>query len=96
MPAKYSNDYETVLNKMKHDENMKNDESNDVGNKDVVLYQRDNGILTKEKRPIETRVLMMNLRENMMKCTNRWNISRFMTIMKPRDIYKAPWRVIPP
>ena len=55
MPTKYSNDYETVLNKIKHDENMKNDEPNEVGNKDVVLYQRDNGILTKEKRPIETR-----------------------------------------
>ena len=54
MPTKYANDYETVLNKVKHDKNVKNDELNDVGNKDVVLYQRDNGILTKEKRPIET------------------------------------------
>ena len=33
---------------------MKNDESNDVGKKDVVLYKRDNGILTKDKRPVET------------------------------------------
>ena len=55
MPAKYANDYETVLDKAKYDENMKNDESNDVGTKDVVLYNRDNGILTKDKRPIETR-----------------------------------------
>ena len=54
MPAKYANDYETVTDIAKYDENMKNDESNDVGKKDVVLYKRDNGILTKDKRPIET------------------------------------------
>ena len=40
---------------VKYDENMKNNESNGVGKKDVVLYKRDNGILTKDKRPIETR-----------------------------------------
>ena len=34
---------------------MKNYEPNDVGKKDVVLYKRDNCILTKEKRLIETR-----------------------------------------
>ena len=54
MPAKYANDYETVLDKVKYDENMKNNKPNDVGKKDVVLYKRDNGILTKDKRPIET------------------------------------------
>ena len=55
MPTKYANDYETVLDKAKYDKNMKNDEPNDVGKKDVVLYKRDNGIPTKDKRPIETR-----------------------------------------
>ena len=55
MPTKYANDYETVLDKAKYDENMKNDEPNDVGMKDMVLYKRDNGIPTKDKRPIETR-----------------------------------------
>ena len=55
MPAKYANDYETVLDKAKYDKNMKNNEPNDVGMKDVVLYKRDNGIPTKDKRPIETR-----------------------------------------
>ena len=54
MPTKYANDYETVLDKAKYDENMKNEEPNDVGTKDVVLYKRDNGIPTKVKRPIET------------------------------------------
>ena len=55
MPAKYANDYETVSDKAKYDENMKNDEPNDIGKKDVVFYKRDNCIPTKEKRPIETR-----------------------------------------
>ena len=55
MPAKYANDYETVLDKAKYDKNMKNDDPKNVGTKDVVLYKRDNGIATKDKRPIETR-----------------------------------------
>ena len=55
MPAKNANDYETVSDKVKYDENMKNDEPNDVGKKDMVLYKRDDCIPTKEKRPIETR-----------------------------------------
>ena len=53
MPAKYANDYETVSDKVKYDKNMKN-ELNDVGKKEVVLYKRDNGIPTKDNRPIET------------------------------------------
>ena len=63
MPTKYVNDYETVSDKAKYEENMKNDEPNDVGKKDVVLYKRDNGILTKEKRPIETRDIDDFMRE---------------------------------
>ena len=55
MPTKYANDYETVSDKVKYVKNMKNYEPNDVGKKDVVLCKRDNRILTKEKRPIETR-----------------------------------------
>ena len=55
MPAKYANDYETVSDKVKHDENMKSYEPNDVGKKDMVIYKRVNCIQTKEKRPIETR-----------------------------------------
>ena len=54
MPTKYANAYETVLDKAKYDKNMKNEETNDVGTKDVVLYKRDNGILTKVKSPLET------------------------------------------
>ena len=55
MPTKYDNDYETVTDEMKHDENMKSYEQIDVGKKDVVTYNRANHILTKEKRPIETK-----------------------------------------
>ena len=63
MPTKYANDYETVSDKAKYDKNMKNDEPNDVGKKDVVLYKRDNGIPIKEKRPIETRDIDDFMRE---------------------------------
>ena len=55
MPAKYDNDYETVTEKMKHDENMKSYEQIDVGKKDMVIYNRVNRIPTTEKRPIETK-----------------------------------------
>ena len=48
MPTKYANDYETVSEKEKYDENMKNDEPNDIGKKDMVLYKRDNCIPTEE------------------------------------------------
>ena len=55
MPTKYDNDYETVIDEMKHDENMKSYEQIDVGKKDVVTYNRAHRIPTKEKRPIETK-----------------------------------------
>ena len=55
MPEKYANEYETVSDKAKHDENMKRYELNEVGKKDVVLYKKVDCIQTKEKRPIETR-----------------------------------------
>ena len=54
-PAKYANEYETVSDKAKHDENMKRYELNEVGKKDVVIYKKVECIQTKEKRPIETR-----------------------------------------
>ena len=54
MPAKYANDYETAIDEVKYDRNMTNDEFKDVGTKDVVLYKRDDRLMTKVKRPIET------------------------------------------
>ena len=55
MPDKYDNAFETVIDEMKHDENMKSYEQIDVGKKDVVTYNRAYRIPTKEKRPIETK-----------------------------------------
>ena len=55
MPTKYDNDYETVIDEIKHDENMKSYEQIDVGKKDMVAYNRAYRIPTKEKRPIETK-----------------------------------------
>ena len=55
MPAKYDNDYETVIDEIKPDKNMKSYEQIDVGKKDVMTYNRAHPILTKEKRPIETK-----------------------------------------
>ena len=54
MPTRYANDYETTLDKVKYDRNMTNDELKDIGTKDVVLYKRDDRMMTKVKRPIET------------------------------------------
>ena len=55
MPKKYANEYETVSDKVKHDENMKRYELNELGKKDVVMYKKVDCMQTKEKRPIETR-----------------------------------------
>ena len=40
MPKKYANEYETVSDKAKHDENMKRYELNEVGKKDVIMYRK--------------------------------------------------------
>ena len=54
MPAKYANDYEMAIDEVKYDKNMTNDEFKEVGTKDVVLYKRDDRMMTKVKWPIET------------------------------------------
>ena len=54
MPDKYANDKEMAITEVKYGRNMTNDELKDVGTKDVVLYKRDDKIMTKVKRPIET------------------------------------------
>ena len=53
MPDKYANENEMATIKVKYDRNMTNDELKDVGTKDVVLYKRDDKMMTKVKRPIE-------------------------------------------
>ena len=55
MPDKYANGNETAITAVKYDRNMTNDELKDVGTKDMVLYKRDDKMMTKVKWPIETR-----------------------------------------
>ena len=52
MPYEYDND--TAIPEVKNDRNMTNDGLNCVGTKDVVPYIRDDSMVTKVKRPIET------------------------------------------
>ena len=54
MPYEYDNDNDTAITEVKYDRNMTNDELKDVGTKDVVPYKRDDNMMTKVKRPIET------------------------------------------
>ena len=54
MPYEYDNDNDTAITEVKYGRNMTNDELKDVGTKDVVPYKRDDNMMTKAKRPIET------------------------------------------
>ena len=87
MPSKYYNDYETVTDEMKHDENMKSYEQTDVGKKDVVIYKRANQIPTKEKRPIETK----DIDEDFMREYDE--MYKSMEYKQTHDYYEA-WRHI--
>ena len=53
-PDEYANDNEMAITEVKYDRNMTNDELKDVGTKDVVLYKRDDKMMTKVKGSIET------------------------------------------
>ena len=54
MPYEYDNDNDTAITEVKYNRNMTNDELKDVGTKDMVPYKRDDNMMTKVKRPIET------------------------------------------
>ena len=54
MPYEYANDNDTAITEVKYDRNITNDELIDVGIKDMVLYKRDDYMMTKVKWPIET------------------------------------------
>ena len=54
MPDKYANDNEMAITKVKYDRNMTNDVLKDLGTKDMVLYKRDDKMMTEVKQPIET------------------------------------------
>ena len=47
MPAKYANDYQTASDKAKYNENGTNNKPKDVGTEDVVLYNKDDSMMTK-------------------------------------------------
>ena len=96
MPDKYANDYETAIPEVKYDRNMTNDELKDIGSNDVVLYKRDDRMMTKVKRPIETNDINDEFMREYDDMCKLMNIGRFMISTKPGDIYKVPWRVIPP
>ena len=54
MPYEYDNDNDTAITEVKNDRNMTNDDLKYVGTKDVVPCIRDDSMMTKVKRPIET------------------------------------------
>ena len=54
MLYEYDNDNDTAITEVKIDRNMTNDDLKDVGIKDVLQYKRDDNMVTKVKRPIET------------------------------------------
>ena len=83
MPTKYDNDYEIVIDEMKHDENMKSYEQIDVGKKDVVTYNRAYRIPTKEKRPIETK----DIDDDFMR--EYYEMYKSMEHKQMRDYYEA-------
>ena len=87
MPAKYANDYETASDEVKYDENMTNDEPKDVGTKDVVLYNRDDSMMTKVKRPIETN----DIDDDFMRVYDEMH--KLMEYKQIYDFYEA-WRHI--
>ena len=83
MPTKYDNEYETVTDEMKHDENMKSYEKTDVGKKDVVIYYKTNRIPTKEKRPIETK----DIDDDFMR--EYYEMYKLMEYKQTHDYYEA-------
>ena len=54
MPHEHATGNDMAITEVKYDRNMTNDELKDVGIKDMVLYKRDDNMMTKVKRPIET------------------------------------------
>ena len=86
-PAKYANDYETAIDEVKYDRNMTHDELKDVGTKDVVLYKRDDIMMTKVKWPIETN----DIDNEFMREYD--DMHKFMKYRQIHDFYEA-WRHI--
>ena len=82
MPDKYASDNETAITKVKYDRNMTNDEL-----KDVVLYKRDDKMMTKVKQSIETK----DIDDEFMREYD--DMCKSMEYRQINDYYKA-WRHI--
>ena len=57
MSDKYANDNEMAITEVKYDRNVTNDELKDVGTEDVVLYKRDDKMMTKVQYYLVKRVV---------------------------------------
>ena len=86
MSNKYANDNEMAITKAKYDRNMTNDELKDVGTEDVVLYKRDDKMMTKVKWPIET----SDIDDEFMR---EYDMHKLMEYRQINDYYEA-WRHI--
>ena len=86
-PDNNDNDYETAITEVKYDRNMTNDELQDIGTKDVVLYKRDDRMMTKVKWPVE----MSDIDDEFMREYN--DMHQSMAYKQINDYYKA-WRHI--
>ena len=84
MPYEYDNGNDTAITEVKYDRNMTNDELKDVGTKDMVPYKRDDNMMTKVKRPIETSDIDND-------CMREYDsMHRSMEDRQINDFYKAP------
>ena len=83
MPDKYANDNETTITEVKYDRNMTNDVLKDVGTKDVVLYKRDDRMMTKVKCPLET----IDINDEFMREYD--DMHKLMEYRQIHDYYKA-------
>ena len=83
MPDKYANDNEMAITKVKYDRNITNDELKDVGTKDMIVYKRDDKMMTKVKWPIETR----DIDDEFMREYD--DMHKFMEYRQINDYYEA-------
>ena len=95
MPTKYDNDYETVIDEMKHDKNMKSYEQIDVGKKEVVTYNRAHCIPTKEKRPIETKDIDDDFMREYYEMYKSMEHKQICDYYEARRHIQSTWREIP-
>ena len=87
MPDNYTNDNEMAITEVTYDRSMTNDELKDVGTKDMVSDKRDDRMMTKVKRPLET----SDINDEFMREYD--DMCKLMEYRQIHDYYKA-WRHI--